>query len=84
MDGWFRTGDQGVIDGEGYLRLTGRLKESITRGGEKIAPIEIDLVLMSHPAVQLRFVREIPTGATGKLQRIGLAAALGLSQRSAS
>jgi acyl-CoA synthetase (AMP-forming)/AMP-acid ligase II len=49
--GWFRTGDQGVIDGEGYLRLTGRIKELINRGGEKIAPREIDEVLLAHPAV---------------------------------
>ena len=50
-NGWFRTGDQGVIDAEGYLSLTGRLKEMINRGGEKISPREIDDVLMSHPAV---------------------------------
>ncbi|HTO96819.1 MAG TPA: acyl--CoA ligase [Myxococcales bacterium] len=125
--GWFRTGDQGVIGEDGYLRLTGRLKELINRGGEKIAPIEIDVVLMDHPAVQrcvtfamphdklgeevaaavvlregnscterqLRdfaagrladhkvprhfvFVRDLPQGRTGKLQRIGLARKLGL------
>ena len=40
VDGWFRTGDQGMIDEEGYLRLTGRLKELINRGGEKIAPVQ--------------------------------------------
>jgi acyl-CoA synthetase (AMP-forming)/AMP-acid ligase II len=49
--GWFRTGDQGVLDDEGYLRLTGRLKEIINRGGEKISPREVDEVLMDHPAV---------------------------------
>jgi acyl-CoA synthetase (AMP-forming)/AMP-acid ligase II len=49
--GWFRTGDQGTIDAEGYLSLTGRLKEIINRGGEKIAPREVDEVLMDHPAV---------------------------------
>ncbi|HEU0096484.1 MAG TPA: acyl--CoA ligase [Rhizomicrobium sp.] len=119
--GWFRTGDQGVIDADGYLRLTGRLKELINRGGEKISPLEIDTVIMDHPAVaqvvtfglphdklgedvaaavvlregaacderELRafvgsrvadfkvprrivFLGEIPKGATGKLQRIGL------------
>jgi acyl-CoA synthetase (AMP-forming)/AMP-acid ligase II len=128
VNGWFRTGDQGVLDSDGYLRVTGRLKELINRGGEKIAPVEIDVVLMDHPAVQqcvtfavphdklgedvaaavvlregnscterqLRefvsarladhkvprrfvFVREIPKGHTGKLQRIGLAAKLGLT-----
>jgi acyl-CoA synthetase (AMP-forming)/AMP-acid ligase II len=50
--GWFRTGDQGVIDEDGYLRLTGRLKEIINRGGEKISPREIDEILMDHPAVR--------------------------------
>ncbi|MDE0050782.1 MAG: AMP-binding protein [Rhodospirillales bacterium] len=127
-DGWFRTGDQGVIDGAGYLTLTGRLKEIINRGGEKIAPREVDDVLMTHPAVaqavafavphqklgedvaavivlregaeaderELRafaagsladfkvprtilFRDEIPKGATGKLQRIGLAEKLGIA-----
>jgi acyl-CoA synthetase (AMP-forming)/AMP-acid ligase II len=125
---WFRTGDQGVLDENGYLMLTGRLKEMINRGGEKIAPREVDEVLLSHPAVaqavtfalphdklgeevaaavvlregaagasegELRdlvrarladfkvprrivFVDAIPTGPTGKLQRIGLAQRLGL------
>lgn len=49
--GWFRTGDQGFLDAEGYLSLTGRLKELINRGGEKIAPREIDELLLTHPAV---------------------------------
>jgi len=124
---WFRTGDQGVLDDEGYLRITGRLKEIINRGGEKVSPLEVDEVLMDHPAVQqvvtfamphdklgeeiaaavvLRpdveateqeirafaagrladfkvprrvvILEEIPKGATGKLQRIGLAEKLGL------
>jgi acyl-CoA synthetase (AMP-forming)/AMP-acid ligase II len=48
---WFRTGDQGVLDEHAYLSLTGRLKEMINRGGEKIAPREIDEVLLAHPAV---------------------------------
>lgn len=127
-DGWFRTGDQGVIDEGGYLRITGRLKEIINRGGEKVSPREVDEVLMDHPAVaqavtfalpheklgedvaaaivlreggvateaQIRefagnrladfkvprkvvFLDEIPKGATGKLQRIGLADKLGLT-----
>jgi len=50
-DGWFRTGDQGFLDENGYLTLTGRLKEMINRGGEKIAPHEIDEVLLAHPGV---------------------------------
>jgi acyl-CoA synthetase (AMP-forming)/AMP-acid ligase II len=50
-NGWFRTGDQGKIDADGYLHLTARIKELIVRGGEKIAPLEIDEVLLSHPAV---------------------------------
>jgi acyl-CoA synthetase (AMP-forming)/AMP-acid ligase II len=125
--GWFRTGDQGQMDDQGYLSITGRLKEIINRGGEKVSPREVDEVLMDHPAVaqvvtfaiphdklgeevgavvvlregakatdrELRdfvglrladykvprkivFMDEIPKGATGKLQRIGLAQKLGL------
>jgi acyl-CoA synthetase (AMP-forming)/AMP-acid ligase II len=126
--GWLRTGDQGVMDVDGYLSITGRLKEIINRGGEKIAPREVDDVIMDHPAVaqvvtfampheklgedvaaavvlregqhvseselrsfvgmhladfkvprKILFLPEIPKGATGKLQRIGLAQKLGLS-----
>jgi len=50
-DGWFRTGDQGYLDDEAYIFLTGRLKELINRGGEKVAPREIDEALLAHPAV---------------------------------
>ena len=52
MDGWFRTGDIGYLDDEGYLYLTGRKKEVINKGGEKISPVEIDDVLMRHPSVE--------------------------------
>ncbi|MEP6657398.1 MAG: non-ribosomal peptide synthetase [Betaproteobacteria bacterium] len=51
VDRWFRTGDAGVIDADGYVHLTGRLKEIINRGGEKIAPAEIEQALLAHPAV---------------------------------
>lgn len=51
-NGWFRTGDQGIIDESGYLSLTGRLKELINRGGEKISPLEVDNVILRHPAVE--------------------------------
>lgn len=126
--GWFHTGDQGVMDGDGYLKITGRLKEIINRGGEKVAPMEVDEVLLDHPAVhqavtfamphdklgedvaaavvlregclaserelqdhanlhlaafkvprRILIVAEIPKGATGKLQRIGLAQKLGIA-----
>jgi acyl-CoA synthetase (AMP-forming)/AMP-acid ligase II len=50
-NGYFRTGDQGSQDAGGYLTLTGRLKELINRGGEKIAPLEVDAALLEHPAV---------------------------------
>ena len=50
-DGWFRTGDQGIMDAEGRLTLTGRLKELINRAGEKISPLEVDATLLDHPAV---------------------------------
>ena len=128
LNGWFRTGDQGVMDEDGYISITGRLKEIINRGGEKVSPREVDEILMDHAAVaqvvcfgmphptlgeevaavvvlreghtanerelqayvssraadykvpkKILFMDEIPKGATGKLQRIGLAAKLGLS-----
>ena len=123
---WFRTGDQGSFDGDGFLTLTGRLKEIINRGGEKVSPLEVDGVLSDHPAVaqvvtfaipheklgeevgaavvlregetasasdirafanerlaafkvprHVVILDDIPKGATGKLQRIGLAEKLG-------
>ncbi|MEO8157301.1 MAG: acyl--CoA ligase [Betaproteobacteria bacterium] len=125
---WFRTGDQGIMDADGYVTITGRLKEIINRGGEKISPREVDEVLMDHPSIQqcvtfaiphdklgeevaaavvlregaaasekdlrafvairladykvprkIVILAEIPKGATGKLQRIGLAQKLGLA-----
>ncbi|WP_323771879.1 acyl--CoA ligase [Antarctobacter sp.] len=124
---WFRTGDQGALDADGFLSLTGRLKEIINRGGEKVSPLEVDGVLMDHPAVaqcvafalphpklgeevaaavvlregtqateqeirafaiermadfkvprRVVILEEIPKGATGKMQRIGMAEKLGL------
>ncbi|MEP6619285.1 MAG: acyl--CoA ligase [bacterium] len=127
-DGWFRTGDQGVMDADGYVSITGRLKEIINRGGEKISPREVDEIIMEHPSVhqcvtfgmphdmlgedvaaavvlkqgteaserdlrdfaavrladykvprKILILTEIPVGATGKLQRIGLAQKLGLA-----
>ncbi len=64
--GWFRTGDQGRFDEEGYLFLTGRLKEIINRGGEKIAPREIDDVLTEHPAVGQAIAFAIPHPTLGE------------------
>lgn len=124
---WFRTGDQGSFDKDGFLELTGRLKEIINRGGEKISPLEVDGVLMDFPAIaqvvtfalphpklgeevaaavvlregqtaterdirdfaatrmadfkvprKVVILDEIPKGATGKMQRIGMAEKLGL------
>ncbi len=128
FDGWFRTGDEGYMDEDGYFYVSGRIKEIIIRGGENISPREIDEVLITHPdirqaltfaipdarlgedvaaAVVLRdgadstamaireyvgervagykvprevvFVDDIPKTATGKLKRIGMAEALGLT-----
>jgi oxalate---CoA ligase len=50
-ENWFRTGDQGIFDADGFLTISGRLKEIINRGGEKIAPREVDDILMDHAAV---------------------------------
>jgi len=128
VDGWFRTGDQGYFDADGFLHLTGRIKELINRGGEKISPREVDEALLSHPGVaqavafampdprlgedvaaavvlrpgqnlqehdlrrhaagrladfkvprRIAIVSEIPKGATGKIQRKGLASQLQLA-----
>ncbi len=51
VNDWFRTGDQGFLDEAGYLTLTGRLKELINRGGEKISPLEVDAALLEHPSI---------------------------------
>ncbi|MBK8989391.1 MAG: AMP-binding protein [Chloroflexi bacterium] len=64
--GWFRTGDQGVQDADGYLMITGRLKEIINRGGEKISPREVDEVLLDHPAVQQAVTFAMPHAKLGE------------------
>ena len=64
--GWFRTGDQGYLDDEGYLFLTGRAKEIINRGGEKISPREIDEVLLDHPAVAQALAFAVPHPTLGE------------------
>ncbi len=65
-NGWFRTGDQGVMDEDGYVTLTGRLKEIINRGGEKVSPKEVDEVLMDHPAVQQVVTFAVPHDKLGE------------------
>ena len=127
VNDWFRTGDEGFFDEDGYLKISGRLKEIINKGGEKISPLEVDNILMDFlpidqalcfgykdkmlgediaVAIKLKenkscteddiksyaneklakfkipkkifIVEDIPKGATGKLQRIGLAKKFGL------
>ena len=65
-NGWFRTGDQGFIDDDGYLFITGRLKEIINRAGEKIAPLEIDQALMEHPLVEQAVTFPVPNDLLGE------------------
>ncbi|MGH8717332.1 MAG: AMP-binding protein [Burkholderiales bacterium] len=65
-DGWFRTGDQGYLDADGYLFLTGRLKEIINRGGEKISPREVDEALLEHPAIAQAVAFSLPHPTLGE------------------
>jgi len=64
--GWFRTGDEGYLDGDGYLFLTGRLKEQINRGGEKVSPLEVDEVLLRHEAVAQAVTFAMPHDKLGE------------------
>jgi uncharacterized membrane protein YdcZ (DUF606 family) len=73
-DGWFRTGDQGLIDGDGDLKITGRLKEIINRGGEKISPLEVDNVLLDHPLVAQAVTFAVPHAMLG--EEVGAAVVL--------
>jgi oxalate---CoA ligase len=65
-DGWFRTGDQGHLDADGYLFITGRLKDIINRGGEKISPAEVDEVLLNHPAIEQAITFPVPHPTLGE------------------
>jgi len=65
-EGWFRTGDQGYLDADGYLFLTGRLKEIINRGGETIAPREIDEALLEHPEMLQAIAFSVPDPGLGE------------------
>ncbi|MDZ8240940.1 MAG: acyl--CoA ligase [Nostoc sp. ChiQUE01a] len=66
VNGWFRTGDQGTLDEDGYLCLTGRIKELINRGGEKISPLEVDDILLRHPAVAEALAFAVPHKSLGE------------------
>ena len=64
--GWFRTGDLGYLDVDGFLFLTGRGHEQINRGGAKIAPVEVDHTLLRHPAVAEAAVFAVPDARLGE------------------
>jgi len=64
--GWFRTGDVGFLDDAGYLFISGRIKEMINRGGEKIAPVEVDYVLLEHPEVREAVTCAVPDARLGE------------------
>ena len=78
-NGWFRTGDQGYLDEEGYLFLTGRIKEQINRGGEKIAPLEIDQVLLQHSSIHQAVTFAMPHSTLG--EEVAAAVVLGKDAR---
>ena len=64
--GWFRTGDVGRIDGDGYLTITDRLKDIIIRGGENISSAEVEDLLITHPAIAEVAVIPVPDAAMGE------------------
>ncbi|MGS0891469.1 AMP-binding protein [Burkholderia stagnalis] len=66
-DGWLRTGDLGVIDADGRMRMLGRLKDMFRVGGENVAPAEVEETLLSHPAVQLAQVVGVPDARLGEV-----------------
>jgi len=66
VNGWFRSGDQGYLDEDGYLFITGRLKEMINRGGQNIAPPEIEDALLTHPAVAQAVAFSLPHPTLGE------------------
>ncbi len=66
FNGWFRTGDEGYLDADGYLFITGRIKEMINRGGEKVAPREVDEVFLDHPEVAQAVTFAIPHPTLGE------------------
>ena len=68
-DGWYRTGDVGYLDADGWLRITDRSKEMIKVRGFQVAPAEIEAVLHGHPAVEDCAVFGIPDGADGEVGR---------------
>lgn len=65
-DGWFRTGDIGFLDGDNYLFISGRVKEIINRGGEKISPREVDEVMLEHPAIAQAVACSFPDQRLGE------------------
>ena len=66
IDGWFHTGDLGHLDSDGYLFVTGRIKEIINRGGQKISPREVDEILIDHPAVYQAAAFAVPNSRLGE------------------
>ena len=78
-DGWFRTGDSGVLSADGYLSLEGRIKELINRGGEKISPHEVEEALLSHPAVAEAVVYAVPDEKYGEQVAAAVVARAGTS-----
>jgi acyl-CoA synthetase (AMP-forming)/AMP-acid ligase II/thioesterase domain-containing protein/acyl carrier protein len=78
-DDWFHTGDEGVFDEDGYLTLTGRIKEVINRGGEKVSPLEVDAAIMNHPDVREAAAFPIPHPTLGEEVAAAVVAAPGAS-----
>lgn len=79
-DGWLRTGDLGTMDSRGYLRVTGRLKDMIIRGGENIYPAEVEARLVEHPGIAMASVFGLPDSKWGEVVAVALQFRDGVSQ----
>ena len=66
IEGWYYTGDQATLDEDGYVRIVGRIKDMIIRGGQNIYPAELESVLLTHPKIKQAAVIGVPDAIAGE------------------